>query len=479
MNHKLSKLFLSLLVAGTFLTGCSKEFLDEPKPGTSVAPTDVFASNEGVRAYFNGIYRRLRTQYGTATDAWGIASVNLSREVKGLDVVLPNSNWYTFDYEHDNREPTYRRTVFTWGFFYDLINQANNVIAGVEGSSLAESSKNAFIAEARALRAWCYFELVREFAHAYSENPEGPGVPIYTTPTTAETKGNPRAKVSEVYDLIVEDLTFAVANLGTSRPLKDAINKNVANGLLARVNLEIGEYAAAITAAQAARQGFNLNAGNYSTPFTDINKSEVMWGFPQSSDQTIYYGTPSAFWGLATVSSDPPGYYNFFIDSNFVNTFSATDVRKGTFYRTGVTDIRKWKSSKFGKVTTFTDHIIMMRVPEMYLIEAEAKARLNQADAADVLFTVQQNRDPSAVKSGNTGQALINEILLERRKELYGEIGISYLDIKRLGLPLVRSNGHAALYRLNIPANSNRFTLKIPQTEIDANQSLTDADQNP
>ena len=279
--------------------------------------------------------------------------------------------------------------------------------------------------------------------------------------------------------MIKEDLNYAVANAGTSRSLKDVINKNVANGLLARVHLETGDWANAITAAQAARTGLSLSASNYSTPFNSINKSEVMWGFPQSADQTIYYGTPSAFWGLATVASDPPGYYNFFIDSNFVNTFSETDIRRTTFYRTSVTDIRKWKSSKFGRVTTFTDHIIMMRVPEMYLIEAEAKARLGQADAADVLLAVQQNRDPNAVKSTNTGQALIDEILLERRKELYGEIGISYLDIKRLGLPLIRSNGHAALYRLNIPANSNRFTLKIPQTEIDANESLTDADQNP
>jgi hypothetical protein len=479
MNQKIIKLFILLFIAGGLLSGCRKEFLEEPKPGTSVAPTDVFASNEGVRAYFNGIYRAMRVQYGTAADVWGIASFNLYRVVKGLDVVLP-SGGFAFDYEHDNREPTYRRTVFTWDYFYDFANQANNVIAGVEGSSLDQSSKNAFMAEARAIRAWCYFELVREFAHAYSENPDAPGIPIYTTPTTAETKGNPRSKVSEVYDLIIDDLEFATAHLGTERQLKDVINKNVAFGLLARVYLETADYAKAITAAQAARTGLNLNAAIYNTPFTsDIESNpEVMWGFPQSADQTIYYGTPSSFWGLQTNASDPQGYYNFFIDSNFVNTFSATDVRKGFFVRTGVTDVRKWKTRKFGRVTNFEDHIVMMRVAEMFLIEAESKARLNQPDAADVLYTLQRNRDPNAVKSGNTGQALINEILLERRKELYGEIGVSFLDIKRLGLPLVRSNGHLLRYRLNIPANSNLFTLKIPQSEIDANESLTDADQN-
>jgi starch-binding outer membrane protein, SusD/RagB family len=473
MKSKISKIFLSLLVASATLSGCSKEFLEEPKPGTAVDPRDVFASDEGVRAYFNGIYRRMRTQYGSSTDAWGIASVNLAREVKGLDVVLPNSNWYTFDYQHDNREPTYRRVTFTWGFFYDFINQANNLIAGVESSSLSASSKDKFLAEARALRAWCYFELVREYAHAYAEDPNGPGVPIYTTPSTAATKGNARAKVSEVYALILDDLTFAVSKVPTTRQLKDVINKDVVNGLLARVYLEKGDWANAKTYAIAAKAAAALSASNYNTPFTSIDKSEVMWGFPQSSDQTIYYGTPSAFWGNSGV-----GYFNFYMDSTFVNQFSATDVRKTTFYRTNFTDFRRWRSGKFGTTTNFTDHIIMMRVPEMWLIEAEAKARLGEADASTILYTLQKNRDASAVASGNTGAALINEILFERRKELYGEIGIGFLDIKRLGLPLVRSVAHPTIYRLSISANSNTFTLKIPQSEIDANESLTDADQN-
>ena len=90
-----------------------------------------------------------------------------------------------------------------------------------------------------------------------------------------------------------------------------------------------------------------------------------------------------------------------------------------------------------------------------------------------------KNRDPNAIASANTGQELIKEILYERRKELYGEIGISFMDIKRLGLPLQRSTGHPVLYRFNFGANDNRFTLKIPQEEFDANTALTTADQNP
>ena len=60
----------------------------------------------------------------------------------------------------------------------------------------------------------------------------------------------------------------------------------------------------------------------------------------------------------------------------------------------------------------------MMRVGEMYLIEAEAKARQGKADAGDVLYELQKNRDPDAVKSSNTGDALIKEILLEKEERI-------------------------------------------------------------
>jgi hypothetical protein len=126
----------------------------------------------------------------------------------------------------------------------------------------------------------------------------------------------------------------------------------------------------------------------------------------------------------------------------------------------------------------FSDDVVMMRVAEMYLIEAEAKAELGEADAGDMLFELQSNRDPNAVKSGNTGQDLVDEILVERRKELYGEIGVSFLDIKRRQIPLVRTGNHPEAYKFNFPSNSENFILRIPQREIDSNVNITESDQN-
>jgi len=224
----------------------------------------------------------------------------------------------------------------------------------------------------------------------------------------------------------------------------------------------------------------------------------VIWGFPQTTEnggQSLYYGTPSSFF-----EQTGNGYDAFWISAELVNSFTLTDVRNTFYvYDPDPTAPDYVATNKFGgldgspgdipmingsiqplKATNFNESLNMMRVGEMYLIEAEAKARQNEADAGTILFALQSNRDPAAVKSGNTGQALINEILLERRKELYGELGIDWLDAKRLQLPIDRTtSNHPPPYNYVIPVNDPRFALKIPQTELQANKSLRAGDQNP
>ena len=111
-----------------------------------------------------------------------------------------------------------------------------------------------------------------------------------------------------------------------------------------------------------------------------------------------------------------------------------------------------------------------MRASEMLLIEAEARARNNQdAQAQDALFILARQRDPNYVKSTRTGAALINEIMTQRRVELWGE-GFRFYDLKRLNLPLDRTgaNHNASLAGVfNVPAGSDlRWQFLIPLSEI-------------
>jgi hypothetical protein len=175
------------------------------------------------------------------------------------------------------------------------------------------------------------------------------------------------------------------------------------------------------------------------------------------------------------------GYNSVYVNSDIISLFSDSDVPN--LFEAGIydgvpTDYEYSVTTKFVENQDFSDDVVMMRVAEMYLIEAEAKAELGEADAGDMLFELQSNRDPNAVKSGNTGQDLVDEILVERRKELYGEIGVSFLDIKRRQIPLVRTGNHPEAYKFNFPANSENFILRIPHREIDSNVNITESDQN-
>ena len=115
----------------------------------------------------------------------------------------------------------------------------------------------------------------------------------------------------------------------------------------------------------------------------------------------------------------------------------------------------------------------------MYLIEAEAKARLGDPDAAEALYPLASARDAAYVLSTNTGQDLIDEILLQRRWELWGE-GFRFFDLKRLNIPLDRNgaNHNSALINnvMFVPAGDVRWQWQIPQNEIDANPTIV---QNP
>jgi hypothetical protein len=113
----------------------------------------------------------------------------------------------------------------------------------------------------------------------------------------------------------------------------------------------------------------------------------------------------------------------------------------------------------------------LARIAEAYLIEAEALAQTG-GDAKSVLNALQVARGATPTDGS------LENIYYERRKELYGE-GFRLADIKRLHQPLVRSADpeHWATVK-DLPADSPRFMLPIPEVEMLYNKALTSADQN-
>jgi len=471
MKNRFSKIVIAF-VAVVMIAGCSEEFLDAPKPTDGVTEQVVFSSREGVEAFISGIMRRFRGQY-TNVDSAGVNSLFYARTVKGTDI-MNSPTWFTFDYANDNREPTYRRVGFSWNYCFYMVSQANALIKGVEASTLPASDKKELAAYGYALRGFFYHQLALEFCPTYSFDLNYPAPPIYTD---LSIEGKPMSTVKDVYALIVSDLTTAVAGLKETRLGKSYINKSVANGILAQVYQVMGNWAGAEIAAKAAYGGNPtavLSASTYRSGFNDYNNIEWLWGSAQSADQSNYY------WGWPHAGTDhlTTSYSATYINTEFVKLFSATDVR-AIFQRksasiSNTSDYRYWITNKF-KFTFDADHPII-RTPEMILIEAEAKYRLgNSVDASNLLFTLQKNRDVNAVKSTNTGNALLEEILVERRKELYAEIGVEWFDAKRLRRGITRTGNHRIGSAANLTADDKKFFLKIPIAEIDANDFIDES----
>ncbi len=469
----MKKLYTALLVISLIiLTGCEKGYLDEPKPTESVNASVIFESRDGVEAFMSGILRQSRGQF-QRTDAGGLYSMYFARVVKGNDLVL-GYQWYLYDYENDNREPTYTRTTFSWEFPYYIINQINQFINGVNNSStLSDIEKDEFMGQAFTLRGFYFFQLAMEFQHTYSYDLSLPAPPIYKEPAI---EGKAMSTLSELYDFITTDLNTAVETAPANRTNKSFINRNVAYAIMARVQLVMGNWQEAANAAAIARQGYPLNPNEYDLGFDDMNASEWIWAMPQRDDQTNYfYIAPHAF-----TDNINDGYGLAFWNKDFVSLFSSTDVRNTFIDLYNVGEGNQYFARASSKFTfDFSSDIPIIRSPEMMLIEIEANARLGKEnDAASMLFSLQQNRDPNAIASGNNGDALIEEILVERRKELYGEMGVEWFDAKRLRRGISRTGNHRIGSSANLLPDDKKFFLKIPQKEIDANLNIDEAINN-
>lgn len=476
------KISIVALIGALSLVSCGDDFINEAKPTTGVPIETVFESRNTANGALSGIMRSFRSQF-MSTDSGGVNSIFFARTVKGNDAIVA-SNWYSFDYENDNREPTYRRTNFSWNYPYYMINQVNAFIKGVLASEkLTATDKSELTGQGYALRAFFYHQLVLEFSKSYKLDPNYPAPPIYKEPTLV---GGPMTTVKEMYDFIVEDLTKSIELCSTSRMGKSYVNKQVATAILSQVYQVMGKWDLAEVTANAAYGGnvvAVLDPLSYGNGFKDYSNKEWLWGSPQSESQSMYYYlAPHAFSDHRATA-----YLNVYVNSDFVKLFSETDVRggigpnkmfnlKSSTYP--VTDFRYYVSNKFSFTTA--SHSPLIRFAELILIDAEAKARLGkEAEAKAILYALQKNRDVNAVQSANTGQALIGEILLERRKELFMENGVEWFDAKRLGNAMPRT-GNQRLQGLNggaglpygLLADDNRFFLKIPQTEIDANEFI-------
>lgn len=496
MLSRYIKLFsITALIA--FTVSCKKEYL-ETRPTDAVSAGDAFLTTSNAMQTLNGIHRSLYIQYYSNQDQGGQGANMVYMDMMGDDLVntTQGNGWYISTYRWlAHRAATGTVPYFNYRFYYTIVANANMIIENIASAAGPEAEKKVIKGQALAYRAWSYYQMIQLFGKRFdAATPnDNPGIPLVITSSPTP---QPRATVAQVYTQINKDIDEAITLLtgATARANKSHLDLSVAQGIKARVALTQQNWAVAASMANSARQGYTLmnTSAQLLSGFNSYVNTEWMWGSHQQDDQTTffysYFAYMSGDFNSTNIRTNPKA-----VSSALYNLMSATDLRRQWWDPTGANTafpippggVRKpYMTRKFlsagGSASSIGD-VPNMRAAEMYLIEAEAKARIGGQDAAaqNVLFLLVSKRDPSYVQTTLTGQALINAILVQRRIELWGE-GFRFYDLKRLNLPLDRSgSNHDASVAVifNVPAGDVQWQFLIPQDEI--NNSGGIVTQNP
>lgn len=458
-------------------TSCEDDFLDT-QPESTLNDEQLATSATASESIIAGIYSALRS-YGLSVagshEDYGHKSILAATDMMSNDMLMTKSSWYSSFYNYLGRQQTNSRSRLAWSIYYPQIKTTNVVIAAIPAGT-TDSKLKSLRGQALALRGYFYFMLARMYGPTYIGNETKLCVPLYTE---VSFEGKAKSTVSAVYTVIENDLLEAIDLLdGFTRANNDGLDQSVAQAFLADVYLEMGKYDASATLAHAARANYTLlTEAQWNTGFYELNSNETMWGATITSAQSTFVASFFSHFDNTNEAGYAGGlqiYKN--IDMNLYNSISNTDYRKKAFVAPGgnatYPALPEYANIKFRDPTVDAGDYIYLRAAAMYYIEAEALARSgNEPGARQVLYDITITRDPSYVLSTNSGTALIDEIILQKRIELWGE-GYAWFDMKRLRVPLTRDypgSNHATFGKFNIPAGDNRFIFQVPQAEIDAN----------
>jgi hypothetical protein len=544
-------LMLFFLAAITLIS-CDDDFLEtSPTDAISSADALATAENMAlnINGLHRGLFSQSQTvlpggDTGRANEHYWVP---MGDNLTGGIIHTANANnlgWRTNMQWNDHTLETSLTNRIFWYHRYNIIGSVNAIInRGEDGSLVLDARLQEILGQAYTYRAYAYLSLVQHYAKGYLiGNPAtDPGVPILFESEAPFTSA-PRSTVQEVYDQMMDDINTAIDYFdgATQRPNsvagKSQLNVDVAQGLKARIALNSGQWRMAADAAKLARADYPLmDEDTWLSGFNTNALPEVIWGSNVIDQETTFFR--SYFYLMCNTFNGSQNRSNTKIaDRRLIDATPDTDYRKKAFlidapntnasaannlggldengdpvdtsidratYDARAAEIRsqygitnghnlhpymhvKMLQKNPGSIDP--DDIIYMRSAEMYLIEAEAEAMLDNIPAAqNALRTLGEARDSAFdVSIYNTKESLMEQIKFQRRLELWGE-GFGYTDHIRWDEPIDHaanggSGASAVLYQdayfQERPSVNNDWIFKIPQAEIDANPNIGPGDQN-
>lgn len=335
---------------------------------------------------------------------------------------------------------------------YDIINRCTTILRTIESVEMDASAKEAIIAEAHALRAFGYFQLVKLYG----------GLPIVEKVFTLDgvsANSTPRSTEAEVFTYILNEISKAKGKIAASNNYTTFTNDAV-SVLEAQVHMFMGNY----NLAEPILKGIIDNGGYSLVPYANLftngdNNSAIFRVNYNSSDKNslAFFFTPTGRKEVAPTQE-------------LLDAFETGDLRKDLIANN--TSLADAFINKYTDNATGSDQPYVYRYADVLLMYAEVLARKDDATAKDYLNQVRTRAGLADVTDLNSTNfaAIISQ---ERLVEFYAE-GKRWEDAKRLGFSETIINAKTGVTFID-----RQLLWPIPQDELDANPSISQEDQNP
>lgn len=539
MKNYINKIFgCAILASATLLASCGSDYL-ETKPTASVSSTEAVATTDMAYKALNGIARCQTTQHYAFTQ--GFAGENaIMRLYENLPSQNYNYNYYAPGWTPIHNQTFHNRTStiydgYAWYYYYQLIGQANRIIAHIDAATGSDEDKKFIKASALAFRAYSYEKLIHYYCYRWQDSNNGAsqGVVLRLDESTGDA---PFATLAETVAQIYKDCQEAITLFGESgidRPASEVWipNVNVAHAVYARAALFSQDYQTAVNQAKLAKKGYPLMSNDsYAAGFCEPTSEWIMGSYGDDSENNFYwsYGTQGACNGYyATAEGNPTGAgtighelisripnndarkQNFLTEdkfpdldlskeSNYYYTFGILGMMDDNIYEQADSIVKAHQAKGlttpyqagfyyldanlkfFVKAQPGVGYVPFIRSSEMVLIEAEANYFLGktaEAQAALVELNATSGRNPEYTCT-KTGEELLSEIQDYRCLELWGE-GFEWSDFKRWNKAVVRKsfteggNAHQSVAITIKPEDGNKWTWGVPLNETDYNADAT------
>jgi len=527
-----SLLAAALIVPAAGLTGC----VEETFPTSTVSQDQVLSISKAAEAYAQGMPAYLNTVYvvpGERHWDFGYPSMMHIRDVMTGDmpIVASGYDWFANWEENTYQGEDYIFSQTIWWFYSKLI-QSTNLTLGAIDKETTDPHRQAMLGQAYAYRAFAYLDAARMYEYLPTDgtnavNDSGNDVTNYTiaivTEETSDEKArdNSRVKRDEMFEFIMSDLKNAekliTAEARTSKVMPDL---SVVYGLMARAYMWVEDYPNAKTYARKA-----IDAAPGASVLTRDQWLSTTNGFNDLA-------TPSWLWGQQYVAEDSAvktsiinwtsycsnefvgGYAAagpyVMIDAALYNSMNNTDFRKLSYVAPkghplsgkevfinkdalltldptmpvliasnpySSLKIRPAQGNMANYNIACATAVPLMRIEEMYFIEAEAAAHTNPAEGKNLIETfTKQYRDPEFSIAGSTKEQIVDAIFQQKRIEFFCE-GIIFFDYKRLNKPVTRryeGTNFRDLTQFNTTTRPAWMNLVFVRQESDSNKGFKD-----